>query len=125
MTVVLDTGALVAVDRQDAEVGAVLKRAKSKRVAVITSAAVLAQVWRNGSRQANLARTMPGILIQSLDETTGRRIGELLAASRTRDVVDAHVALLINEGDAVLSSDPDDLRRLLDTRGIRAAIRRV
>lgn len=125
MTLVLDTGALISVDRQDAGLGAILKRAKLKRVPVLTSAAVVAQVWRDGARQANLARTMLGILTESLDEPTGRHIGELLAASRTRDVVDAHVALLVNEGDVVLTSDPDDLCRLLDTRGIRAAIRRV
>jgi hypothetical protein len=41
------------------------------------------------------------------------------------DVVDGHVALLARPGDRVVTSDPDDLGRLLKTRGIRADIHRI
>lgn len=121
MVVILDAGAFLAVEQQDRTVGSLLKRSTKP----ITSAAVVAQVWRGGGRQARIARTLTAVDIRELDDAMGRRIGELLAASRTRDVVDAHVALLVRNGDVVLTSDPDDLRRLLNTRGIRAAIRRV
>lgn len=125
MAVVLDAGALVAVERRSVEVGQLIKDSKRRRVPVVTSAAVVGQVWRDGARQVNLARTMPGMVVKALEEVSGRRIGELLAANRTADVVDAHVALLVRDGDLVLTSDPDDIRRLLDTRGIRAVIRQV
>ena len=49
-----------------------------------------------------------------------RRTGELLAATRTADVVDAHLALTIDDGDHVLTSDHGDLDRLLDARRIAA-----
>lgn len=125
MAIVLDAGALIAVDRETSGVGALLKRSRLRRVAVMTSATVVAQVWRDGGRQANLARTMSGVVVRALDDAGGRRAGELLAASRTADVVDAHVALLVRDGDLVLTSDPDDIDRLLDTRGVRAVVRRV
>lgn len=125
MTVVLDAGALVAVERRSFEVIELLKRSKRRRVPVVTSAAVVGQVWRDGARQVNLARTMGGVVVKALDEVTGQRLGELLAASRTADVIDAHVALLVRDFDLILTSDPDDIRRLLDTRGVRAVVRRV
>ena len=125
MTVVLDAGALVAVERKSFEVRELLERSKRKGVPVTTSAAVVGQVWRDGARPGNLSRAIRGVEVQALDEMMGRRAGELLAASRTADVIDAHVALLTGDGDLVLTSDPDDIRRLLDTRGVRAVIRKV
>lgn len=51
-----------------------------------------------------------------------RSIGELLAKSGTSDVVDAHVALLVETGDRLLTSDTDDLERLLDASGVSALV---
>lgn len=121
MVVILDAGAFLAVERQDRTVGTLLERSPSS----VTSAAVVAQVWRGGGRQARIARALAAVDINGLDDVVGRHIGELLAASRTSDVIDAHVALLTRDGDTLLTSDPDDLRHLLDTRGVRAVIRRV
>jgi hypothetical protein len=75
---------------------------------VRTSAAPLAQVWRDGARQANLARTLPGIDTLPLDQTAASRIGELLGNARTSDIVDGHVALITGAGDTVLTSDVRD-----------------
>lgn len=122
---VLDAGALVAVDRRNRKVGGVLARAKHKDVQVVTSAAVVAQVWRNGSRQVNLARMLQGFDIRPLSAVGGRRIGELLAVTRTSDVVDAHVALLTRDDDVVLTSDPDDIERLVTSLGVTASIVKV
>jgi sulfite reductase beta subunit-like hemoprotein len=57
-----------------------------------------------------------------LDLDTGKRLGALLGAAHTCDVVDAHVASLARPGDRVLTSDPDDLRRLVDTLGVEAVV---
>lgn len=121
----LDAGALIAVDQRDRSVGAMLRVAQRERMPVRTSAAVVAQVWRNGARQANLARTLSGVDTVGLGSLAGRRIGELLARSRTSDVVGAHVALIAAAGDTVLSSDVTDLRRLLNARQVKAHIHRV
>jgi hypothetical protein len=51
-----------------------------------------------------------------------RVTGNLCGTFKTADVVDAHVALLIRQGDVVLTSDVDDFRRLIRTRNIHAEV---
>jgi hypothetical protein len=126
VALVLDAGALLAAEhRDDVVVRRLLNEADVSAERALTSAAVVAQVWRNGSRQAILARLLSGIEIWPLDDTTARRAGELLAISRTRDVVDAHVALLAQRGDMVLTSDPGDIGRLLGSLGVAASVIKV
>jgi hypothetical protein len=119
---VLDAGALVAVDRDDRRVLAMVRVLQRDAVGLRTSAGALAQVWRHGAKQANLARFLPGVSVAPLDEPAAKATGTLLRSSRTTDVVDAHVALLVNRGDSVLTSDDDDLRVLLRTRRVAATI---
>ncbi len=125
MTAVLDSGALIAIDRRDRTVGAMLRVLQRDGVPVHTSAGALGQVWRDGRRQANLARVLPGFDIAVLDEVAAKRAGELLRANRTDDLVDAHVALLVQPGGRVLTSDEADIKRLLRTRRVKAEIVRV
>lgn len=125
MTALLDSGALIAIDRRDRKVGAMLRLLQRAGVPVHTSATVVAQVWRDGRRQVNLARVLPGVDVVPLDDVTAKRVGELLAASRTSDIADAHVALLVQPDDSVLTSDETDIRGLLRTRRVKAHIVRV
>lgn len=123
MTAVLDAGALVAVDKRDRIVGAMLRVLHRDGVPVITSGGVVAQVWRDGSRQANLARVLSGVDVDALDDLTARRVGELLRQNRSDDLVDAaHVALLVQPNDQVLTSDEPDIKALLRTRKVRARL---
>jgi hypothetical protein len=114
VALILDAGALVAVERQDRKVRSLIDRNKYRGGAMITSGGVVAQVWRGAPRQANLARVLKGVDVRALDHAAARRIGELLGVTRTRDVVDAHVALLANSQDTVLTSDLRDLSLLFD-----------
>lgn len=83
-----------------------------------TSAGVVAQVWRDGARQVSLARVLAGVNVRTLDGQDARKIGELLRQTGTTDVVDAHVAVMMDNGDMVLTSDPHDLALLLETRDL-------
>lgn len=125
MNAVLDAGALVAVDKRDRAVGAMLRVLQRDGVPVITSGGVVAQVWRDGSRQANLARILSGVEVDALDDGTGRRVGELLRQNRSNDLVDAHVALLVKPDGRVFTSDEQDIKALLRTRKVRAGTIRV
>lgn len=125
MKAVLDAGALIAVDRRDRLVGAQLRVLQQQGTPVRVSGAVVGQVWRDGRKQANLARVLAGVGIEALAGDDGKRIGELLALARSADVVDAHVALLTAAGDLVLTSDPGDIRGLLQARGVQARIQPV
>lgn len=125
MTLVLDAGGLIGVDRADRQVGVLLLAANREDVSVRTSGAVVAQVWRDGRLQANLARVLGGIDVVPLDDSAGRRVGRLLAATGTSDVVDGHVASLVESGDILITSDVDDLARLLHSRRVDATIQRI
>jgi hypothetical protein len=113
---VLDAGALIAFEKRSRRVAALVKLAAANRIELVLPSAVLAQVWRDGSRQALLARALrnPGLVEAPLHHDDARRVGELLRESGTADVVDAHVAVLSDHLHApVITSDPGDLTKLL------------
>lgn len=112
---ILDAGALIAHERRDPKVAALMEVAAAHRIEMVLPSTVLAQVWRDGRRQALLARALrnPGIVEAPLDHDDARRTGELLRASSTADVVDAHVAVLAGRLQApVITSDPGDIAKL-------------
>ena len=120
---VLDAGAFVAVDRGERTMMARLRVAVANRVDLRTSAIVVGQVWRNpDGRQARLARLPQAVDIRPVDERMGSRAGVLLARAGTADPIDATVVLAADPGDRILTSDPDDIRRLATAAGTRAAI---
>ena len=125
MKTVLDAGALVAVDRRDRTVGAQLRVLHQLGTPLRASAAVAGQVWRDGRKQANLARVLAGVGIEPLSMDDGKRIGELLARTGSADVVDAHVALMVGPADLIMTSDPGDIRKLLQVRGVSARVQPV
>jgi hypothetical protein len=110
---VLDAGALIALERADREVLAAIKGELLQGRAPVTHGGVIGQVWRGGAgRQAPLAALLPTVRVVPLDETLGRRAGTLLGRARSKDVIDAAVVLLATDGDTILTSDPKDLRQL-------------
>jgi predicted nucleic acid-binding protein len=111
----LDSGALIALERPGRALYGPIKRALAHGDRLIVPAGCLAQVWRGGGRQAALAALVlkPGVEVRPLDQAAARQIGELLRRTKTRDIVDAHVAVIATHEDAVIfTSDPVDLRRL-------------
>lgn len=112
---VLDTGALIAIDRNDRRMLALLEAARDARLAVATTAPVVAQAWRNGKRQARLAAFLkhPEVEVLAFAPADGRPTGELAAMSRHHDVVDVHVVLVAQQRRrTIVTSDPDDIRTI-------------
>lgn len=121
MALVLDTGALTAFDQGDRRVAALVEAARRRRLRVVTSAGCVAQSWRDGgSRQALLARLLRGTDEEALDGRVSRAVGDLCAITATSDVVDAHVSLLAHDRDVVVTSDGEDIERLLRARRCQA-----
>jgi predicted nucleic acid-binding protein len=115
--VVLDAGGLIALDRNLRSVVVLLARVLETGATVTVPAPALAQAIRAPQRQVHLARLIrqPNTHVLPLNRADAVRIGGLLAKAGTRDVVDAHVVLCAQQtGQAVLTSDPDDLRKLDD-----------
>jgi hypothetical protein len=114
--VTFDAGGLIALERNDRRVLALLARAKEWGMPITIPATALAQVMRNPSRQARLSRLIrqPTTNVIALDGPDATAVGLLLARSGTADIVDAHVVVCAQRAaQTVLSSDPDDLRRIV------------
>jgi len=112
---VLDAGALLAIERHDRAVLSLCKVAASDGVAVVIPAGVVAQVWRHGARQAAIARVVGaiGTTVEPLDEELAKLAGRLCGRSGTSDVIDASVVIAARRHRAVVaSSDRGDLERL-------------
>jgi hypothetical protein len=115
---VLDSGALVALERNDRAMWRRMKAAHSTGNVPVSHGGVVGQVWRGGGpRQALLAKALAGIEVRPLDDALGRAAGELLAATRQRDVIDAALVFLAADGDHVVTADPDDLGPLATASG--------
>ncbi len=113
--VTLDAGALIALARNDRNVLVLLARARELGARVTVPATALAQAIRRPSTQARLVRLVrqPDTDLKSLDAVDATSVGILLAASRTRDIADAHVVICAKRAKQVIvTSDPDDLARL-------------
>ena len=113
--VVLDTGALIALERADRTIAVVIAEARSTNATLTVPAGCVAQAWRNPSRQARLSSflRLTNVDVVPIDDGEARRIGLLLSATGTTDIVDAHVAICAHRLDrTVLTSDPKDIRRL-------------
>lgn len=113
--VTLDSGALIALDRNDRRVIALLARARQIGARITLPASALAQAMRSPARQARLSRLarQPSTELAALDGPDATRVGLLLAARRTSDIVDAHVVICARRNSQpIVSSDPDDLARL-------------
>jgi predicted nucleic acid-binding protein len=113
--IVLDTGALIALDRGDKRMIALLDRALAQGRTFRVPAGVVGQAWRDGRVQVALARFLRSeeVAIVPLDDQLARSCGELCAAANSPDVIDASVVILARERrDPIVTSDPNDLRRL-------------
>ena len=111
----LDAGALIALDRGNKRMIALLRRALAQGRAFRVPAGVVGQAWRDGRFQVTLARFLRSeeVQIVPLDEHLARSCGELCAAANQPDVIDASVVILAREHqDPIVTSDPRDLRRL-------------
>jgi hypothetical protein len=91
VTLVLDAGALMAYERGDRTVQAHLERASRTGAGVRTTTGVVAQVWRNGVRQARVALLLRGVAEVEFDRAQARRVGVLLGAAGCMDVVDGSI----------------------------------
>ena len=115
--IVLDTGALIALDRNDRAMWANLRIAATDSTPIYVPAATIAQAWRDGARQALLVRALRECTEVPLDGDAARSAGILCGRAATSDIVDASVVVAAmsvarHESVVVLTSDPDDVHHL-------------
>lgn len=111
----LDTGALIALERGNRIVAAVLQRAIAAKADVALPTTVIAQAMRDPAKQVALNMLMRASVtdIVDLDRATAVAVGRMLAVSGTSDITDAHVAITAtSRNHAIATSDPGDLATL-------------
>jgi len=111
----LDAGALIAFERNDRRVVALIARNLEHGHGLAVPAGVVGQVWRDGRRQVRLARLLAAAETEvvALDDRRARDAGQLCGVRRTADVIDASLVLCARtRGHRIVTSDPDDIRRL-------------
>ncbi|HVA61464.1 MAG TPA: PIN domain-containing protein [Mycobacteriales bacterium] len=111
----LDTGALIAAERGDKRIIALLDRSARRGIEIAIPAGVLAQVWRADPRQHRLHLLLAddNVEVPPLDRDEALAVGTLCASSGVGDVTDASVVSCARlRQHAVLTSDPDDLQRI-------------
>jgi hypothetical protein len=117
----LDAGALIAAEKNSRDFWALWKLAVQRDLQITLPAVVLAQAWRGNSPV--IARLLPACVVEAMDEPAAKRIGVLLGRTRQGGVVDAAVVVgALARGDAIVTSDPEDIRRLLGTARGRVRI---
>ena len=126
MSLVLDAGALIALERGELKLWERVEDAHLAGRPPLTHGGVVAQVWRGGSgRQARLAKALFGTHVVPLDNELGRRAGALLARSGLVDAIDAALVALCRRGDQIVTSDPHDMAALADAARIDVDILRA
>jgi len=113
--ITFDAGGLIALDRKDRRVLALIARAQELGLRITIPATALAQAIRNPARQALISRLIrqPGTDLVHLNGPDATAVGLMLARTHTSDIVDAHVAICAQRAiQPVITSDPDDLQQL-------------
>jgi hypothetical protein len=118
VTLLLDSGALVAAERADRAMWRRLKAALQSGEPPVTHGGAVAQVWRGGAgRQAPLARALAGVEVAALDDDLGRDAGLLLGKAKLRDAIDAALVSLAGDDDVIVTDDLGDILRLVEASG--------
>lgn len=121
--VTYDTGALVAAERNDRRMWALHAALLSEEVVPVVPAPVLAEAWRGGSRQANLARLLVLCEIEPMSEEQAREVGLLAGKAAHDDIVDVTVVEgAIRRHDAVVTSNDTHIRHIADAAGVTLRI---
>ena len=128
MILVLDTGAVIHVDRGNRQTLSTIEAALDRGERVLVPAGVIGQAWRNPSRQALLPRTLERCEEVALTGSMARASGQLCGKAGTSDVIDASVAVAVAEANrrdndvVLLTSDTRDLSVLLTALSVGARV---
>jgi predicted nucleic acid-binding protein len=122
MSTVYDAGVLIAADRNDRAAWAEHSVRLAAGLIPLVPAAVVAQASRS-DRQVQLRRFLRGCEVVSFDERAAHRTGGLLRKAKAADIVDAAVVdLAATTSSDIVTTDPDDIARLVATTGKRITV---
>ena len=120
--VVYDAGVLIAADRSLRRTWAEHRVRLEAGLVPLVPSPVVAQASRS-PKQVQMRRLLRGCEVVPFDETAAHSAGSLFGKTRTKDVVDASVAVLsIRHGADVISDDAEDIQRLLSVARAKGSV---
>lgn len=110
----LDAGALIAYERGNERIRAILTLAYARGLVPTIPAIALAEVWRGDAKDARVAHLLKACSIETVDERLARATGRLRRRTQGSSTIDACIAVGVRRRrDALATSDPNDMRTLL------------
>jgi hypothetical protein len=120
------TGALIAADRNDRTMWALHAGFLAEEAVVTVPAPAIAEAWRGGSRQANLARLLALCEIEDLSYSQARQVGVLAGKAGHDDIVDVTVVEgALRRHDAIITSNPTHIRSIANAVDARLTIETI
>jgi predicted nucleic acid-binding protein len=117
---VYDAGALIAIESDDRRMWAIHKTALAQNREIVVPAIVVGQAWRDGRKQARLARLLRTCQIEPTELETAKAAGVLCGQAGSSDVVDATVMVTALAHHAnIVTSDHRDMTELAKSCGAR------
>ena len=120
---ILDVGALYALERHDRVMWRRLKASHQAGELPLTHGGVIAAAWRGDVRTpVVLIRALNSVDVIPFDDVLGRAAGRLLAAARVGDVMTAGLTLLARHGDQIVTSEPNVIAKLAAVANLRVDV---
>lgn len=110
---VYDAGALMAIESDDRRMWAIHRTALAQNREIVVPAIVVGQAWRDGRRQARLARLLRTCQVEPIELETAKAAGVLCGQAGSSDVVGATVMVTALAHRAnIVTSDHKDMTEL-------------
>ena len=125
MIIVLDSGAIIASERNDPTIATVLNAARKNRTTIVVPSTVVAETWRGPSTHPRTGQLFGSVsAFPELNEQTAKALGALLAKSKTAPIVDGSVVsiAIASLPATIVTSDVHDITHLLKSVGVTYAL---
>nr|WP_157164148.1 PIN domain-containing protein [Streptomyces typhae] len=117
-----DAGVLIAIDNDDRSMWVRHSLALEDGRDIHIPSVVVSQAWRDSRRQVRLGKFLAGCHVVPVGLETAKTAGILCGKASTSDIVDATVVTMAASLGAIIwTSDPDDIRTLIDAQDIKPA----
>ncbi|MEE6259359.1 PIN domain-containing protein [Plantactinospora sonchi] len=117
-----DAGALIAIDNNDRRMWARHSLALEEGRDIHVPSVVVSQPWRDSRRQVLLGKFLTGCQVEPVGLEVAKAAGILCGKAGTADIVDATVVVMAaSRGAIIWTSDPHDIRVLIDAQDIKPA----
>ncbi len=120
MTIIFDSGALIAAERNDSRLATLIHAAIATRTPILIPTVVLAETWRGANTHPRIARALKVASGEpALTSALAREVGALMAVAGGIGIVDATVTALAaaHVPATVVTSDPRDIEQFAAATG--------